>query len=86
MTEAEDQNKKKYERKHMRDYDNRLKDLDTFEVLVHLVSAFGMDHINNLKVKDLRVLLCYHFGSEKWKVIPKKVELVETATIFLESI
>ena len=36
-----------------------------------------MDHINNLKVKDLRVLLRYHFGSEKLKGSPKKVEIVE---------
>ena len=38
--------------------------------------AFGMDHINNLKVKDLRVLLRYQFWSEKLKGIPKKVELM----------
>ena len=41
-----------------------------------------MDHINNLKVKDLRVLLCYHFGSEKLKGIPKKVELVGIVKYF----
>ena len=35
-----------------------------------------MDHMNNLKVKDLRVLIRYHFSSEKLKGIPKKVELV----------
>ena len=28
-------------------------------------------------MKDLGVLLCYHFGSEKFRAIPKKVELVE---------
>ena len=39
-----------------------------------------MDHINNLKVKDLRVLLRYHFGSERLKGIPTKVELVEAVT------
>ena len=64
----------------------RLKSIDTKEDFVHSVLEFGIDHINNLKLKELRVLLCYHFGSEKLKVIPKKVELVETATIFLESI
>ena len=47
----------------MRDDKNRLKVLETCEVLVHSVLAFGMDHINNLKVKGLRVLLCYQFGS-----------------------
>ena len=36
-----------------------------------------MYHINNLKVKDIRVLIYYHFGLERLKGIPKKVELVE---------
>ena len=45
-----------------------------------------MDHINNLKVKDLRVLLRHHFGSEKLKGSPNKVELVEAVTYFLERI
>ena len=36
-----------------------------------------MDHINNLKLKYIRILLCYHFGSEKLKGGPKKVELME---------
>ena len=44
--------------------------------MVSSVLAFGMDHINNLKVKDLRVILCYHFGSENLKDAPKKMELV----------
>ena len=39
-----------------------------------------MDHINNLKVKDIGVLLHYHFGSETLKGIPKKVEIVEDIT------
>ena len=39
-----------------------------------------MDHINKLKVKEIRVLLCYHFGSEKLKGGPNKVELVEAVT------
>ena len=39
-----------------------------------------MDNINNLKVKDIWVLLSYHFGSERLKGIPKKVELVEAVT------
>ena len=47
----------------MRDYDNRLKVLETCKILVYLVLEFGMDQINNLKVKDLRVPLCYHLGS-----------------------
>ena len=61
--EAEDQSKKKYGHKQMRDDDNRLKGIETCEVLVCSVLAFSMDHINNLKVKDLRVITRYHFGS-----------------------
>ena len=74
--EEEYQRKKKYEQKHTRDDDDRLKGIETFEILVCLVLAFGMDHINKLKVKDLRLLFRYNFGSEKLKGIPKKVELV----------
>ena len=37
-----------------------------------------MDHINILKVKELQVLLHYHFGSERLNRSPKNVELVET--------
>ena len=47
----------------VRDDDEGLIGLDTCEVLVRSVLEFGMDHVNNFKVKDLRVLLCYHFGS-----------------------
>ena len=83
LLEVDDQRKKKYEQNQVRDYDERLKGLDTCEVLVCSVLEFGMDHINNLKVKDLRVLLCYHFGSEKLKGSPNKVELVGAVkTIF----
>ena len=39
-----------------------------------------MDHINILKFKEICVLLCYHFGSERLKGSPKKVELVEAVT------
>ena len=39
-----------------------------------------MDYINNLKVKELRVILRYHFGSERLKGSPNKVELVEAVT------
>ena len=55
------------------DYGERLKGIGNGKVLVCLVLAFGIDHINNLKAKDLRVLLCYKFGSEKLKGIPKNV-------------
>ena len=39
-----------------------------------------MDHINKLKLKELRGLLCYHFGSEKLNGSPNIVELVEAVT------
>ena len=48
--------------------------------MVRSVLTFGMDHINTLKVKGLRVILHYHFGSERLKGTPKKVELVEAVT------
>ena len=47
---------------------------------IRSVLILGMDHINNLKVKDLRVLLRYHFGSERLKGTLKKVELLEAIT------
>ena len=47
-----------------------------FILFVCMVLSFGMDHINNLRVKGFRVLPRYHLGSEKLKVNPKKVELV----------
>ena len=39
-----------------------------------------MDHPKNLKVKDLKLLLCSYFGSEKLKGVPNKVEVVDFAT------
>ena len=80
--EAEDQRKNKSEQNQMRHDEERLKGIDDCEVLFCSVLSFGMDHINNIKVKDIRVLLCYHFGSEKLKGSPKKVELVEAVKCF----
>ena len=48
--------------------------------MVGSVLTFGMDHINNLKFKELQVLLHYHFGSEWLTGTPKKAELVEAVT------
>ena len=48
--------------------------------MVCSVLTIGMDHINNLKAKELRVPVHYHFGSERFKGIPKKVELVQAVT------
>ena len=64
----------------MRKDDKRLKDLETCEVLVCSVFSLGMDHINNLKLKEIRVLLFYHFVPENMKESPNKVELVESVT------
>ena len=61
---AEEYSMKKYEQNQIREDKQRLKGLDTCEILVRLVLAFGMDHIKNLKVKELRVIICYNFGSE----------------------
>ena len=58
----------------------RLRGLESCESLVCYVLKFGMDHINNLKVKELRMLLWDHFGLEILKGIPNKVELVEAVT------
>ena len=69
----------------MRKDGKKLKGLVTCEVLVCSVLAFGMDHINNLNVKDLRVLLHYHFRSEKLKGNPKKWNLWRLLPIVLES-
>ena len=63
-TEEDYQRKKKSEQKQMKEYDYRSKVIGICEVLVHSVRLFGMDHINNLKVKDIMVLFCYNLGSE----------------------
>ena len=61
----------------MRDDDQKLKGIKTCSVLVSSVLEFDMDHINNFKVKGIKVFLCYNSGLEKLKQSPKKVELVE---------
>ena len=43
--------------------EERSKGIQNFEVLDFLVLEFGMDHIENIKVKDLKVLICYYSGS-----------------------
>ena len=82
VMEAQDHRNNKSEQKQMRDDDKRLKGIETCEFLVRSVLEFGMDHINKLKVKNLRVILCCHFGSEKLKGGPKKAELVEAVRYF----
>ena len=41
-----------------------------------------MDHINKLKLKEIRVLLFYHFGSEKLNGEQNKVEILEAVNDF----
>ena len=48
--------------------------------MVRSVLKLGMDHINNLKAKELHVLLHYQFGLERLKGSPKKMEFVEAVT------
>ena len=76
-TEDEENRRQKSEDDQVRENEDRLRGLESFEALVCSVLTLGMDHINNLKVRDLQVLLRYHFGSERLKGIPKKLELVE---------
>ena len=52
--------------------------------MVCSVLKIVMDHISNLKFKELWVLLCYHFGSERLKEIPKKVELLGAVTVLIQ--
>ena len=54
-----------------------MRGIESCEALDYFVLTFGMDHINNFKVKELRAILCYQFGLERLKGIPYKVELVE---------
>ena len=75
-TEAEENRRQKYEEKQVRENEDRFRGLESCEALVCSVLTLGMDHTNILKVKELRVLLRYHFGSERLKGTPKKVELV----------
>ena len=78
--EADENRRGKSEEKQVRVNVDRLRVLESCEALVSSVLKFGMDHINNLKVKELQVILCYHLGSGRLKGTPKKIELVEAVT------
>ena len=80
--EVEDCTKKKYEQNQTGGGGDRLKGIDICGVLVNLVLGFGMYHINNLKVKEIMLLIHYHFGSEMLKGSPKKVECAEAVNDF----
>ena len=79
-TQVEENRRQKSEDKKVTENEDKLRGLDSCEALVCSILIFDMDHINNLKVKELWVLLRYYFGSERLKGIPKKVELVEAIT------
>ena len=78
--ETEENRRRKTEEKQVRENVNRLRGLESCEALVCSILTFGMDQINNLKAKELWVLLCYHFELERLKGIPNKVELVDAVT------
>ena len=80
MTEVEENSRQKSEEKQVRENEDKLRGLENCEALVRSLLKFGMDHINTLKVKELRVILRYQFGLERLKGTPKKVELVEAVT------
>ena len=73
-----DQRKKKSEQKNMRDDEERRKGLDTCEVLVCPVLEFGMDHINNLKVKDIRRFFAITLGQKSLRGSQRKCNLCKT--------
>ena len=60
--EVEENRRQKYEEKQVREKNDWLRVLESGEAFVRSVLTIVMDHINNLKVKDIRVLLQYHFG------------------------
>ena len=61
-TEVEENRRQKYEEKQVRENEDRLRGIESCEALVCSVFTFGMDYINTLKVKELWLLLCCHFG------------------------
>ena len=62
-TEVEENRRQKSEDKQVRENEDKLRGLESCEALVRSILTFGIDHINILKFKEIRVLLHYHFGS-----------------------
>ena len=52
--EADDKRRNKYENKHGREDEESPKGLQTDEVLVCSILEFNVDHIKNLKLKDIK--------------------------------
>ena len=78
--EVEENRRHESEEKQVRENEHMIRGIESCEALVCYVLTIGMYHINNLKVKELRVFLRYHSGSERLKGVPKKAELVEDVT------
>ena len=62
-TEVEENRRQKSENKQVMENKENLRGIDSCVALVSSVLIFGMDHINIIRVKDLRVILRYNFGS-----------------------
>ena len=56
-TEVEENRRRESEEKQVMENEDRLRGLESCEDFVHSILTFGMDHINNLKAKELQVLL-----------------------------
>ena len=80
MIEVEENISLKSEEKQVRENKYRLRIFESCEDFVRSVLIFDMNRINNLKVKDLQVLLRYHFGLERLNGSTNKVELMEAVT------
>ena len=50
--EVEDNRRQKYEEKQVRENEDKLRGIESFEALICSVLIFGMDHINNLKSRS----------------------------------
>ena len=69
---------RKSEQKQRGEYEERSGGLQTCEFLIDSILEFVVNHINILKLKDIRVLLCYHFISKNLKGVPNKLNTVES--------
>ena len=63
LMESEENRRQKSQENQVRGKKYRLIVLESCEALVRSVLTFGMNNINKTKVKELRLLLRYHFGS-----------------------
>ena len=52
-TEVEENRRKKSEDKQVRENKDRLRGLESYEALVCSVLTIGMDHINNIRAKEI---------------------------------